>query len=276
MDVRFKLSNLTYKMSLFKLKKHPKFPEEYEVCENTNTYFYRKAKERVYQDSYFMDEYKSQYKKTYYEDETNLRQLAKIRLQKLFSIMKLTPTNLLEIGSAAGFFLDESRALGFSAKGIELSNSEVEYSKNKLKLDVECISFFEFESIEKFSVIACFFVLEHLKEQEKALQKIFSLLDHEGYLLLALPSIFGPSYRTNTVQWFATHPEDHFVDYSPSSIKKTLNHFGADIVFMEPMSFHPQRDKGYLGKFPLKLFYKQIAKQINYGDTLFLIAKRRS
>lgn len=263
-------------MSLFKLKKHPKYPEEYEVCENTNTFFYKKAKERHYSDSYFMEEYKSQYKKTYYEDEANLRLIAKKRLHILFSMMKTKPRNILEIGSAAGFFLDESRYLGFSAKGLELSKSEVLYSKNKLNLDVDCISFFNFESIEKFMVIACFFVLEHLKEQEVALQKIFSLLDANGFLLLAIPSLYGPSFKTNSVEWFATHPEDHFVDYSPSSIKKTLNYFGADIVFMEPMSFHPKRDRGYLGKFPLKLFYKQIAKQINYGDTLFLIAKRRS
>ena len=261
-------------MSLFKITAHPKFPEYYTYCEKTGTCFYIPAKSRSYSNSYFMDEYKAQYKKTYYEDETALRQLAKRRLAILerFNTKK---TNLLEIGSAAGFFLDEAKKIGYKVKGIEISQSEVAYSRDKLGLDAESISFLDYTTDEKFDCIAAFFVLEHFFDQEKVLTKIFSLLKEGGFVFLALPSLYGPTFSTNTDEWFKTHPEDHFADYSPLSLKKVFQYFEAKVLFCEPMSFHVSRDRGIRGRFPFKLFYNSLAKLTSYGDTIQILAKRR-
>ena len=261
-------------MSLFKITAHPKFPEYYTYCEKTGTCFYIPAKSRSYSNSYFMDEYKAQYKKTYYEDETALRQLAKRRLAILerFNTKK---TNLLEIGSAAGFFLDEAKKIGYKVKGIEISQSEVAYSRDKLGLDAESISFLDYTTDEKFDCIAAFFVLEHFFDQEKVLTKIFSLLNEGGFVFLALPSLYGPTFSTNTDEWFKTHPEDHFADYSPLSLKKVFQYFEAKVLFCEPMSFHVSRDRGIRGRFPFKLFYNSLAKLTSYGDTIQILAKRR-
>jgi 2-polyprenyl-3-methyl-5-hydroxy-6-metoxy-1,4-benzoquinol methylase len=262
-------------MSLFQLKSHPVYPQFYDYCENTGVHFFKKATQRVYTDSYFLDEYKNQYKKTYYEDEVNLRTLAKKRLEVLKNFQDPKGKTLLEIGSASGFFLDEAKKVGYITKGIEISKSEVEYSKNSLQLDVKCISFLDFQSDIQFDSIALFFVLEHFKEQEIVLKKIFSLLSSKGILLLTIPSLNGPSFKTNPQEWFETHPTDHFVDYSPKSLKKVLEYFDSEILYMKPMSYHPKRDKGLLGKFPFRFFYKTIADQICYSDTLFMIARRR-
>ncbi len=262
-------------MSLFQFTDLKSFPNEYQICKNTGVLFYKKAKEREYKDSYFMEEYKNQYNKTYYEDEPNLRSLAKKRLNYLKKISKNQKLNLLEIGSAAGFFLDEAKKMGHNVKGFEISPNEANYSKEKLGLDVSSESFLNYNEEKKFDCIALFFVLEHFLNQEKVLEKIFSLLDKKGFLLLAIPSIHGPSFKNKKV-WFESHPTDHFFDYSPKSIKNTLHYFGTEILFMEPMSYHPHREKGILGKFPLKLFYKQIANWLGYGDTLFLIARKRN
>ena len=261
-------------MSLFKITAHPKFPEYYTYCEKTGTCFYIPAKSRSYSNSYFMDEYKAQYKNTSYEDETALRQLAKRRLAILerFNTKK---TNLLEIGSAAGFFLDEAKKIGYKVKGIEISQSEVAYSRDKLGLDAESISFLDYTTDEKFDCIAAFFVLEHFSDQEKVLTKIFSLLNEGGFVFLALPSLYGPTFSTNTDEWFKTHPEDHFADYSPLSIKKVFKYFEAKVLFCEPMSFHVSRDRGIRGRFPFKLFYNSLAKLTSYGDTIQILAKRR-
>lgn len=262
-------------MSLFKITEHPNFPNYYQYCENTGVCFYKAAKPRSYSNSYFMEEYKAQYKKTYYDDEINLRSLAKKRLDILEKFNHPRKTNLLEIGSAAGFFLDEARKIGYKTKGIEISESEVNYSREKLGLDVESISFLEFESDLKYDCIALFFVLEHFSEQERVLNKIFSLLESGGYLFLALPSLYGPTFSTNPEEWFKTHPEDHFADYSPFSLKKVFQYFNAKILYCEPMSFHVNRDKGYRGKFPFKPFYKSLARLTSYGDTIQILAQRK-
>lgn len=262
-------------MSLFQFKEYKPFPNEYEICENTGLLFYKKGTSREYKDSYFMEEYKNQYKKTYYEDEQNLRSLAKKRLTILEKFSKNQKLNLLEIGSAAGFFLDEAKKIGYKVKGIEISPKEAKYSSEKLGLEIYSDSFLNYSDQNKFSCIAAFFVLEHFLNQYEVLEKIFSLLTEKGFILITIPSTNGPSFKDKK-SWFESHPIDHFFDYSPLSISKTLNHFNAEILFMEPMSYHPHREKGILGKFPLKLFYKQIANWLNYGDTLFLIARKRN
>jgi cyclopropane fatty-acyl-phospholipid synthase-like methyltransferase len=262
-------------MSLFKITDHPKFPNYYRYCERTGTCFYIPAKERVYTDSYFLDEYKAQYKKTYYEDEDSLRTLAKRRLAVLERFNTPKKTALLEIGSAAGFFLDEAKKIGYNPKGIEISESEGKYSRDVLGLDAESISFLDYHSDSKFDCISAFFVLEHFSNQEKVLTKIFSLLNKGGFLFLALPSLYGPTYQTNPEVWFKTHPEDHFADYSPLSLKKVFQYFEAKVLFCEPMSFHVSRDQGIRGMFPFRLFYNSLAKLTSYGDTIQILAKRR-
>lgn len=260
---------------MFKTKPHPDFPKFYDQCENTGACFFKPAKQREYTDSYFIEEYKNQYNKTYYEDEPALRALAKNRLSLLKKYTDGKKLKILEIGSAAGFFLDEARLEGHSVLGIEISKTESEYANKVLGVSTECKSFLEFTSTDKFDCIAAFFVLEHFPDQEKMWQKIFSLLNGKGFIFLALPSLNGPTYTTNPDEWFKTHPEDHFVDYSPESLKEIFHSLHADVLFAKPMSYHPSRDRGLKGQFPLKYFYKQIANILSYGDTLQLLARKR-
>ncbi|EOQ87937.1 methyltransferase domain protein [Leptospira yanagawae serovar Saopaulo str. Sao Paulo = ATCC 700523] len=233
-----------------------------------------------------MEEYMSQYKKSYYEDETNLRNMAKRRLTNLAKMVPFEKGqrngmfqnhSLLEIGSAAGFFLDEARQCGYHTRGLELSPKEVEYSKSKLGLTVErrsVLSVGEGEWNHSFSVITAFFVIEHLPDIEGIWNRLNSWLQPGGFLYLAVPSSFGPSFQTNPVEWFRTHPSDHFFDYSVHSLKKLLSILGFDVNYVRPMSYHSYRDLGLRGKFP-EWLYRLYANQFAYGDTIELIARKR-
>ena len=52
-------------MKIFNLVPHTLYPSEYNICSNTGACFYLKAKHREYSSSYFMEEFKNQYNKTY-------------------------------------------------------------------------------------------------------------------------------------------------------------------------------------------------------------------
>ncbi|MCW7463094.1 class I SAM-dependent methyltransferase [Leptospira limi] len=279
-------------MSLFDFIPHPKFPEYYEICRHTGVLRFLPAKQREYGDSYFMEEYKSQYKKSYYEDEPNLRAMAKRRLANLSKFApvpkvekvdskKSSPflnQTLLEIGSAAGFFLDEARIAGYQTKGLELSPKEVEYSRNTLGLDVESssvLSIEEGEWKESFSVVSAFFVIEHIDDIEGIWKRLQTWLKPGGFLYLAVPSSFGPSFQTNPKEWFRTHPSDHFFDYSVHSLKKLLSILGFEVNYVRPMSYHSYRDLGLRGKLP-EWLYRLYANQFAYGDTIELIARKRT
>jgi SAM-dependent methyltransferase len=260
-------------MSIFRIIPHPKYPDQYDLCNETGVCFFKHAKKREYSSSYFMEEFKNQYNKTYYEDEVNLRNLAKKRLKILNKFIKPEGKKILEIGCAAGFFLSEAKSLGYDVKGIELSKTESEYARNILKLEIENASFLDYEDSNKYDVIAAFFVIEHLPDQEKVFDKLFSLLNPGGYVFLGLPSLYGPTFQTNPEEWFKTHPSDHFVDYSIFSIKSLLKKYKSEIVFRAPMSYHPNRDLGWRGKPPIKLMYKVLANISCYGDTIQVLAK---
>ncbi len=262
-------------MKIFNLVPHTLYPSEYNICSNTGACFYLKAKHREYSSSYFMEEFKNQYNKTYYEDEINLRNLAKKRLSILTKFIQPNNKKILEIGCAAGFFLSEAKKIGFIEKGIEISESESKYAKEYLNLNVDCISFLDFKSEEKYDIISAFFVIEHFSDQEKIFNKIFSLLNEGGFIFLALPSLNGPTYQTNPKEWFDTHPSDHFVDYSDTSLEKVLSIFNSKVIFRAPMSYHSQRDLGWRGKFSNKLIYKVLANISCYGDTIQMLAIKK-
>jgi SAM-dependent methyltransferase len=262
-------------MKLFQLEPHPKFPEEYLVCKNTGLHFYQKAKERKYSGSYFLDEFQAQYNKTYYEDEANLRELARKRLNILSKYTIPSRSSILEIGCAAGFFLSEAENLGFRVKGVEISDSETNYAKG-MGLDVQCKSFLEFETKELFDCICAFFVIEHFYDQEKVWKKIIDLLAPDGLLFLAIPSLYGPSFETNPVEWFKTHPTDHFVDYSPKSVASVMKNFSMKVLWNKPLSYHPSRALNWRGKFPFKKIYKQLADLTTYGDTIQVIGRKKN
>ncbi|HMV78014.1 MAG TPA: class I SAM-dependent methyltransferase [Leptospiraceae bacterium] len=262
-------------MNLFNRKPHPAHPEYYEICTDTGACFYLKAERRIYSDSYFTEEFKAQYNKTYYEDEENLRKMARERLAVLEKKTRLSGLSLLEIGSAAGFFLSEAKKKDLIAKGLEISNTEAEYAK-RMGLDVDCVPFEDFNTEKKFDIICAFFVLEHFPDQEASWRKIFSLLQPGGFLFLALPSLNGPTFRTDSEEWFKTHPTDHFADYSPDSLKKIFRKFNAELIFQKPMSYHPARDKGWRGSFPFRYFYRKLADLSCYGDTVQILARKKN
>jgi len=266
-------------LSLFSFVPDKKFPEYYDVCTNTGILKYKKASYREYGDSYFMEEYQAQYKKTYYEDEMNLRKLAVRRIEVLRSIFKngFIGKKLLEVGSAAGFFLDEARKEGFSVQGLELSEREVEYSKLALGLDVEKKSILDLP-VDYFKnqldVIVAFFVLEHISELESLWERLGYWIKPGGVIFLAVPSFFGPSFQTNPKEWFRTHPGDHFFDYDLHCLKKLLSSLGFTVKYARPMSYHPSRDLGLLGRLPV-LGYKFYSDRFCYGDTIQVAAIKK-
>lgn len=254
------------------MKEHSKYPEFYQECGLTGACYYIPAKTRKYSESYFLEEYKAQYKKTYFEDEPNLRRLAKSRLEVLNKYVKKEQASLFEIGCAAGFFLDEAQMGGYKVAGLELSQVAANYG-HKNGLDIKCCSFLDYVSKEKYDIICAFYVIEHFEYQEKVFYKMLSMLNKKGFLFLALPSMYGPTFNTNPTEWFRTHPEDHFMDYSHKSLKKLFKQLNMKVIYSKPVSYHPYRDQGWRGKLPLYV-YKKLANWTCYGDTIQILAKR--
>lgn len=244
---------------------HPRLTGDYVCCPQTGAIYYRKARQLDYNDRYFLVEYERQYGRTYIEDEPNLREMSRRRLNRL---RKYKQTGrLLELGCATGFFLDEARTAGFKVEGIEVSNFAARYAREKLGLQVESRSILQREGDSLFDVIAAFYVIEHLPEQKSLFASIARLLKPGGYFLFALPGTHGPTFHCDPEKWMNTHPADHFVDYSPQSLRNVAGLYGMRLKAAWPASYHPDRACGWMGLRVLRPLYPWLARRRCYGDT---------
>jgi SAM-dependent methyltransferase len=107
------------------------------------------------------------------------------------------PGDLLELGSAGGFFLEGARRAGFRVRGVELSPVAVEYSRRELGLEV-----FQGELAEapwpdaSFDVAFADNVLEHTTDPAAVLRKLRALLKPGGHLVVIVPSyVNSPWFR---------------------------------------------------------------------------------
>jgi len=101
----------------------------------------------------------------------------------------------IEIGCAPGNFLIAfNKNFGYIPYGVDFSDEIIKTQKNFEYNDVSNFKlikedFSRFESNEKFFVVCSFGFIEHFKQPEKQIEKMVSLLETDGYLILGLPNL---------------------------------------------------------------------------------------
>jgi len=109
---------------------------------------------------------------------------------------------ILDIGCGSGtidFYLAEN---GSQVLGIDISEKAIEKCKESsriLKLErnakFEVINFPKDSVNQKFDMIICAEVLEHLKKDRLALEKIKNMLKPKGIVIISVPSVNAPLYK---------------------------------------------------------------------------------
>ncbi|HRP70730.1 MAG TPA: class I SAM-dependent methyltransferase [Turneriella sp.] len=249
------------------------------VCENDKLVIHTAFKETNYEENYFEKEYVAQYGKSYIDDKPAISARAKWRYERVQHFLKpTTHPRLLEVGSAAGFFLEAMQAQGFQTEGWEVSESMTEYA-NAHSITTYTHDFFggAMEHLRqqkpRFDAVALFYVLEHFADQKKAWELLSSLVREGGFLLLSLPSVDGPTFHYAREKWYSTHPQDHAVDYSPASLERIGMRFGFKCKAVFSEGIHPQRFPW--GEFPpIAYFYRKMLEKLPISDTIFAILER--
>jgi SAM-dependent methyltransferase len=232
-----------------------------------------------YSENYFIEEYASQYGKTYIADFDNIYSLACSRLNKIFKYIKIKPElSILDIGSAAGFFLKAAQDRGIeNLTGIEISSFASSYCIDNFKINVINTPFDRVETDAKFSIITAWFFLEHSPDPAAYLKKINSLLEDGGILAMALPSWFGPLFYFQRDQWITTRPSDHKIDVSPGSVKKMLNYAGFETLEINKCGYHPERvlkRESMLYRL-FEPLYRGFTRITSFSDTIEVYARKK-
>lgn len=98
----------------------------------------------------------------------------------------------LDVGAGNGEFLKQLSRLGFKGESIDLSDEAVEFAKYNLRSEKDVIvkkgNIFTFKTTEKYDVVFSFETLEHIEDDELAMQKIFALLKPNGTFVMSVPA----------------------------------------------------------------------------------------
>ena len=246
-------------------------------CGNCGLIFNISCKSLSYDRDYFISDYQGQYGKTYIDDFENIYRLSVARLEKSLKLLKSREKELsvLDIGSAAGFFLKAAKDMGITRlKGIEISNFASDYCRKNFSIDVIESPFESAVISEKFDLITSWFFIEHLMEPKPAMERIYQMLNEGGVFALGVPSFFGPMFHLSRNEWIKTHPKDHRIDLSPESAKRILKGLGFKKVKVIKCGYHPERVLSRDNIFfkPFELIYRLYSGITGFSDTIEIYA----
>jgi 2-polyprenyl-3-methyl-5-hydroxy-6-metoxy-1,4-benzoquinol methylase len=152
-------------------------------------------------------------------------------LLSLRMIKRFAPSGrLLEVGCAAGYFLNAAR-IDFEVVGVDPSDWACRIAREKFKLEVyaedfESMCHFDPESLD---VIAMIDVVEHLGDPRSALHRAATLLKPGGILYLVTPDIGSLSARLLGGYWWGLRPA-HLYYFEATTVRRLLKGCGFDVI----------------------------------------------
>lgn len=129
--------------------------------------------------------------------------------------------HILDVGCGDGFFTLKLNKLGYKIDSTDISSEAIAALERRIKMtnttniNVYCTDLLEFDPPQKYDLIICLEVLEHIKNDIKVLKLFNSWLKKDGLLILSVP------HRQD--MWnYTDEIGGHFRRYSKSDLRKKL------------------------------------------------------
>ncbi|GHC60014.1 class I SAM-dependent methyltransferase [Ulvibacter litoralis] len=144
-----------------------------------------------------------------------------------------TTDSVLEIGSGFGAFLDRLKARDIKSKGLELNPLAVkECVKKGLNVTEKLVQQEAKEAINKYSVVCCFQVLEHITGVNDFIAASVSLLDKKGRMIIGVPNN-NPYLFINDKFHTLNLPPHHAGLWNGKSLKSLERVFPLKLISLE-------------------------------------------
>jgi ubiquinone/menaquinone biosynthesis C-methylase UbiE len=213
------------------------------------------------------------------------REGGKKSLEELEQIFPIKGKKLLDVGSCCGEFLFEAVKAGAIGYGIEPDELSLEVSKLlfeinniEVKLNRAYAEFLPFAP-GTFDIVVSIFILEHVKEPEKAILEMVRVLKPGGKLWLRCPNYFYPYERHYKKYYFPLLPK--FIEqiyFNIVSGKKTryfmnLNRITPNFVFKILKKHNLKYQDFSAGKQQKGIMLKLLGRIGLYSEINLLISK---
>lgn len=165
----------------------------------------------------------------YLGEEANHRLNARARLELLERGRR--PGRLLDVGCAAGFFLDEARKRGWTVTGVELAPDMAGHARERLGLDVR-VGLFADAELEpgSFDAVTMWDYVEHLVDPAGDLRRAAALLVPGGLLALSTGDVASVSARLAGRRWHLLTPRHHNFFFTRASLERAVRDAGFEVL----------------------------------------------
>lgn len=202
-------------------------------CQNCGLAFVRDIPEvstlgAIYDEKYYMGYYRN-----YFVQQEKFSQKFGRILEKIHRY-KRPPGRILDVGCAAGFFMDLARREGWEAFGVEVSPVSAGYAKEQLKLDVYNGPFEEaVYPHEYFDVVFMGDILEHFTNPLASLREANRVLKAGGLVVLDTPNIASPTAKFYGKRWVLLAPPYHLFYFSVKNIGLLMDKAGFQVLELQ-------------------------------------------
>ena len=218
--------------------------------------------ERGY-DNYFSPEVRREIERVF---ELNLKDLGFYRFEEGLA----GPRRSLDIGCAAGYFVNYLKGRGWDAGGIDISGDCVQFAVRTLGLSVSRGNYLESACTGKFNLITLWATIEHLHRPDLVLEKISNDLAGNGRLYLSTCRIGGLNYmKLFGRRWRYYNFPEHLFFFSYSAMKRLLHRTGFRLISYKTYG----SGLGRAGS-PLKTCADYTAKKLHMGDMMLIAAEK--
>ena len=182
-----------------------------------------------------------------------------LRANYIASKLDLSGKNLLDVGCGGGILAEALHDYGANVTGLDAAGPGIEIAKMHAKENNKSITYFELtaeqllsDSEERFDVVTCLEVLEHVPDPELLVKTCINLLKPEGLLFLStinknprswITAIVGAEYIFNILPK-GTHEFNKFI--KPSALASYVRNGNAEMLETKGMFYNPLTHKANL------------------------------
>jgi SAM-dependent methyltransferase len=138
---------------------------------------------------------------------------------------------LLDVGCAAGFFLDEARQRGWRVSGVDASEEMAAVARNTIGVDAQAIPFADVE-VPRGSVdcVTMWDYIEHSRDPAGDLEKATALLRPGGLLALSTGDAGSLVARVAGRRWHLLTPRHHLFYFDRRTLRLLLENSGLTVL----------------------------------------------
>jgi 2-polyprenyl-3-methyl-5-hydroxy-6-metoxy-1,4-benzoquinol methylase len=170
----------------------------------------------------------------YLGDAERHRETARRRLA-LLDRFAGTRGKLLDVGAAAGFFVDEAGRAGWEAEGVDVAGHMVHWGKRELGAPLRTGDLGAVEGDGSFAAVTMWDYIEHALDPRGDLAKAHELLASDGILALSTGDVGSLVARASRSRWHLLTPRHHNFFFSSRTLARLLAATGFEIAW----SGHP-------------------------------------